>query len=356
MMIDSIADELNYDVGDEWRDIVSTVKHLITSGDSAEPKSMGGIPDGKAFLRDVVANGRNSVDVDKFDYIERDSINTGVKSSCDFTRLKRFNKVIGDQICYRISEVNNLYNLFHTRAQLHNTVYTHKKGKALEYMLTDALIEADVVYNGEYSKSITDMQEYVKLDDTVIKRIEWDPDPRLAKAQAIIKRVRKRELYRFVNEFTVPTDQLQKWEKVSPEEILAHQGVSRVPGGLRPEDIVVQNLKIDWTKGEDNPVEHVRFFKEGDDESSFTVPRDKLTSCMYPASFLAKKVRIFTRNRSEEHVEAAAQAFSNYQQHRFRTQQQIHETPVKKRARSDTTPECTPEHALAVRQRQRQLY
>jgi hypothetical protein len=30
--------------------------------------------------------------------------------------------------------VYNVYELFHTRASLHQKVYTHKKAKAIEYM------------------------------------------------------------------------------------------------------------------------------------------------------------------------------------------------------------------------------
>jgi HD superfamily phosphohydrolase len=35
-----------------------------------------------AFLFDIVNNSRNSVDVDKFDYLQRDAYNVGIKSTC----------------------------------------------------------------------------------------------------------------------------------------------------------------------------------------------------------------------------------------------------------------------------------
>ena len=35
-----------------------------------------------AFLFDIVNNMRNSVDVDKFDYLQRDAYNVGIKSTC----------------------------------------------------------------------------------------------------------------------------------------------------------------------------------------------------------------------------------------------------------------------------------
>jgi HD superfamily phosphohydrolase len=41
----------------------------------------------KAFLFEIVANTRNSIDVDKFDYLARDCLNLGIKSSYDHSRL-----------------------------------------------------------------------------------------------------------------------------------------------------------------------------------------------------------------------------------------------------------------------------
>lgn len=41
----------------------------------------------KRFLYDVVANSRNSIDVDKFDYIERDCRNCGIQTGYSYERF-----------------------------------------------------------------------------------------------------------------------------------------------------------------------------------------------------------------------------------------------------------------------------
>jgi hypothetical protein len=74
-------------------------------------------------------------------------------------------------------------------------VYTHKKAKAVEYMVVDALTEADVVWNNEISNSIWDVTEFIRLDDSILKRIEWSREPALKKGREIIRRIRNRELY-----------------------------------------------------------------------------------------------------------------------------------------------------------------
>ena len=71
-------------------------------------------------------------------------------------------KVIDDKICFKASEVYNVYELFHTRASLHQKVYTHRKAKAVEYMVVDALAEADVVWSGENLKRHWNVEDLSK--------------------------------------------------------------------------------------------------------------------------------------------------------------------------------------------------
>jgi HD superfamily phosphohydrolase len=294
-------------------DLVKRVRSLITSGHSGEA---GG---GKGFLREIVANGRNSVDVDKFDYIQRDCRNCGLKSSTDFERLMQYIKVIDDEICFKASEVLNVYELFHTRASLHQRVYTHRKAKAIEYMVVDALVSADAAWGNEISKAIWKPEEFVKLDDTVLKRIEWSSDPALREAQDILRRLRRRELYRYVNEFTVPSERLSRWKDVRPEEIVACQdaGNSAVPGGLRPEDIIVHNLKIDWAMKAKNPVDSVHFYQDYGSDTKFSIPKEKV-SLLIPDIFLERKVRVYSKRDDPAYVAAAETAFLAFQQREFK--------------------------------------
>ncbi|XP_057756221.1 cold-responsive protein kinase 1-like [Arachis stenosperma] len=58
---------------------------------------------GNQFLYDIVANGRNEINVDKFEYIVRDCRACGL--SCNFPeRLTETMQVIDDEICYRAKD------------------------------------------------------------------------------------------------------------------------------------------------------------------------------------------------------------------------------------------------------------
>lgn len=156
----------------------------------------------KAFLYDIVANARNSIDVDKFDYLARDCANIGMKTSYDFARLMKNCKVINNEICYHAKEVYNVYEMFHTRYSLFKQVYSHRVSKAIEYMITDVLLLADPVL--KISHAIDDPKKYVNLTDCLIKQIECSDDPRLAPARALIERIRRRQLYKLAAETIIP--------------------------------------------------------------------------------------------------------------------------------------------------------
>jgi HD superfamily phosphohydrolase len=56
-------------------------------------------------MYEIVANGVNSIDVDKFDYLARDTRGCNVPSSFDHRRLMTFSRVLDDHVCFHTKEV-----------------------------------------------------------------------------------------------------------------------------------------------------------------------------------------------------------------------------------------------------------
>ncbi|KAJ8302865.1 hypothetical protein KUTeg_019261 [Tegillarca granosa] len=98
-------------------------------------------------IENIVANKRNGIDVDKWDYFARDCHMLGIRNNFDHTRFMKFARVLeieGDlQICSRDKEVGNLYDMFHTRMTLHRRAYQHQVNNIIETMITEALMKAD---------------------------------------------------------------------------------------------------------------------------------------------------------------------------------------------------------------------
>jgi len=279
------------------------------------------------FLREIVANGRNSIDVDKFDYLARDCYYCGVQASCDFKRIMPFARVIDDTICFKSSEVWNIYEIFHTRASLYRRIYTHKVAKAIEYMIVDAMVEANNAFG--IVEKCRSPKTFIELDDTILKRIEFanpgDDDVRLRKAKSIVERIRRRDIYKYVNEYCVRPEQLPRWKSVNAEDVVACQLKNKAHGvELRPEDIAIHNLKIDWAMKDKNPVDNVYFFDARENNEKIQIPKQKV-STLLPEVFQERKVRLFVKDPNKS--DAAAVAFEEYQRRNFGKVEQVSLTP-----------------------------
>ncbi|KAL4354471.1 hypothetical protein GQ457_06G033880 [Hibiscus cannabinus] len=319
-LIDHIVDVHHIDVESE---MIKRVKEMIlASSEFAPPKSAKE----KQFLYDIVANGRNGIDVDKFDYIVRDSRACGLGCSFDFHRLMETMRVLGDEICYRAKDYLSIHKLFVTRADLYRTVYTHSKVKAVELMVVDALLKANSYL--EISSSIQDPSEYWKLDDSIIKTIETAPDEELRESRDLILRIRRRKLYQFCNEYSVPKDKLEHFKNVTARDIACSQKNGGVL--LKEDDIAVSNVRIDLTRGRQNPLESINFFKDYDSEEKFPIPDDRI-SHLLPTSYQDMIVRVYSKK--PELVVAVSEAFENFQLKVYGVKAQVHDTPEKKKRR-----------------------
>ncbi|XP_022725971.1 deoxynucleoside triphosphate triphosphohydrolase SAMHD1 homolog isoform X1 [Durio zibethinus] len=349
-MIDYIVDAHHIEIDAE---ILKNVKEMVlASSANASQKTSSE----KRFLYDIVANGRNGTDVDKFDYIVRDSRACGLGCNLQFQRLMETMRVMGDEICYRAKEYLTIHNLFVTRADLHRTVYTHAKVKAIELMVVDALTLA----NGELSisETIHEPAKFWKLDDSILRQIETSDKQELKEARDLILSIRRRDLYQvpfdnkwkqiallslstefldcaistidyilqFCNEFSVPKDKLEHFKDITPQNIVCSQR----NGGttLKEEDIAVSIVKIDLTRGRSNPMESINFFQDYESDYKFPIPEERI-SHLLPAFCQDTIVRVYSKK--PELVGAVSEAFENYQVKTYGMKAQVHDTPEKKK-------------------------
>ncbi|KAJ7523616.1 hypothetical protein O6H91_18G055800 [Diphasiastrum complanatum] len=320
MMVDHIVDEHNIDI--DHGDLKRVKSMILASSGSSQHQ----LHSEKRFLFDIVANGRNGIDVDKFDYIERDCRACGLSSSFKFERLMENMRVVDNEICYRAKECINVYRLFQTRADLFRTVYTHAKVKALELMVADALLLANNYL--QISERINNPAEFWKLDDSILKIIETAEDQELKEAQELVLRIKRRKLYRFCNEYAVPREQLDYFKDITPKDIVCSQAGNGV--SILEDDVLVSNVKIDLTRGKEDPVNSVHFFKDYDSQEKFVIQKERI-SHLLPDCFQDRIVRVYTKK--PDLVEAVSEAFENFQLKMYGTRTQVHGTPDCKKRR-----------------------
>lgn len=293
MMLEYIIDDECIDV---TREELRMLRKMIC-GDEGETKSIA--KEEKPFLYDIVSNSRNSLDVDKFDYLQRDAYHIGF-GGIEFSRLMLNSRVIDDEICFASKEVFNLYEVFHSRHYMHKQVYTHRVSKAVEYMIRDALLEANQVM--KIADSIKDPEMYMRMTDSILYAIEYSQDARLSKARDIIARVRRRDLYKMASEAVlsyIPSDQ------VEPVDITTCQSGSL----LVPDDIIVQCFTIDYSQRNSNPIDSVHFYSSQNRDLKFTIGSEQV-SLLLPNKFSESYIRVFCRDPTVEKLAAAANALS----------------------------------------------
>lgn len=322
-----------------------------------------GRPKEKGFLYEIVANKRNGIDVDKWDYFARDCYHLGIRNVFDHHRFMKFARVVNvfgePQICSRDKEAGNLYDMFYTRTVLHRRAYQHKTTIIIEYMICEALLLANEHLlipglNGhllKLSDTIYDMVAYTKVTDSLFLRIMHSTEPELEEARRILENVQCRRLYRFIGQ-TNPKpgredvmdwqnriiDQMMKCAQdavslslpdVTGDAMVAGQDSALLREFCREvgwqhrkcsqarekrqtafsaDDIVVLVSKFDYGMQNRNPVDHVRFYTKANPTVAVQVRKNQVSQ-MLPENFSEKCIRVYCKLTDAQSVDAATECF-----------------------------------------------
>lgn len=253
---------------------VEIIKNLI------DPK------DKQHYLYHIVANNLNSLDTDKLDYLQRDTNSLGLSYSINSERIITQSRVIDNEICYPIKEAYNIYEVFHTRYRLHKEIYTHPVVQQIEYMILDILNSADNVLN--IRKDIDNYDKFIKLTDNIIEIIDFSNDPLLETSQKIIKRLKKRDLYKFIYE-----------KKYDGKSTINTDSLFNKYPNLNKKDIIFHHMSIGYTGNINNPVDSISFYDLNKNNVSFKSEK-KNVSKLLPNDFQENILRIFSRTSENE--------------------------------------------------------
>ncbi|XP_072206195.1 deoxynucleoside triphosphate triphosphohydrolase SAMHD1 isoform X2 [Excalfactoria chinensis] len=282
-----------------------------------------GRPKEKSFLYEIVANKKNGIDVDKWDYFARDCHHLGIQNNFDYRRLIKFTRVCeaGNQkhICARDKEVGNLYDMFHTRNCLHRRAYQHKVGNIIEIMITEAFQKADRYFQIEGSKgkvyqistAMEDMEAYTKLTDNIYLEILHSSRPELSEAREILHKIERRELYKFLGEtqsekeYEIPKDE---YDGLAGD--IANSKPEKDPPNveLKAEDFVVDVVNMDYGMKDQNPIDNVLFYCKADPSKAITISKEQV-SRLLPATFSEQVIRVYCKHQDTGIVSAAKQYF-----------------------------------------------
>ncbi|EPY24870.1 SAM domain and HD domain, 1 [Strigomonas culicis] len=216
------------------------------------PEQVVGRAPWKRFMVEIVANKRNDLDVDKLDYLQRDSLCClGMPAVPTLDRIflgacaahvrhsESSSENQGDQeyvpltagredewqICYERKLYVTIEEVFLARARLHHIVYQHRVTRVVDQMLIDAFLLADPYFRVTHkerslrlSETVDDVDFYTETGDWVVNAIANSTMPELLPAQTILANIKSRNLYSTIGFYSTSADK----PSITAEKLLTY--------------------------------------------------------------------------------------------------------------------------------------
>jgi len=148
---------------------------------------------GKAFLDQIISS---AVDVDKQDFIVRDSFHTGAEYGfIDVSRLVHTLDALEGDLAVDLGALSALESLIIARIESFRSIYFHRVGRAAQIMLATAMEKA----NEELGlTSFKTPEEYLAMDDYTV----WTMLKNCKKSSGIIRSLERRKMLKCAYERT----------------------------------------------------------------------------------------------------------------------------------------------------------
>ena len=246
-------------------------------------------------------------------------------------------------ICYPEKVVGSAMTFFKLRHTLHKTVYRHKKTDAVGYMICDIMCAADPYFRlvvppelnetsaaaaaatttatiGQstkqlpISRAMLDGEVFLRLKDSIVDLIANTSDERLRTARDIIHRLERGDLYKMVatKKIDMKNESDKKLWALDDATIMDQMvAVKGNHGGLTLEldDFIVEHCSIHCGKGQDNPLNCMRFLKREqmskldaallEDLPEANVEDETNYEADIPRSFEENSIRVFCKQSSK---------------------------------------------------------
>lgn len=276
----------------------------------------------RSFMYQIVSNSETGIDVDRFDYLKRDSFMSGLTISYDPTRTMKFSRVVCGEIAFRDREAYNVAELFNSRYLLYRQLYGHRVSRAVEMMIMDALCLVDEEL--KISKWTAQPSKYHLVTDSLLQsaeRLEFaDETPdhqkqRIIRAQKIISRVRHRDIYSTMKEWILDQEMIKQYPTVelflSNFLYLKHPELKKF-GEKYGNDISYQLAvrKHYSNPNNEHPIERTCFFEKHYPNKFFHLKRNEISQMIADAN-VEHSITLYWKISKEQTVGETKVDFDN---------------------------------------------
>lgn len=229
----------------------------------------------KNFIFQIISNSLNGLDVDKLDYLYRDSWYLGAGTPYDLSRVISHVQVINKNICFPEKISYDIYKIFRSRYDLHKQFYTHKTTICIEYMIRDILKNLDPILEISENIKNENINNFIDLVDhtilntgTVLKNfnpIYFRWQKQIDSIQEIVKRINDRDLYKCIYNETFYTNEsvtnTELCDRFKSKYLNEYNDFMPDDFNFNSPNIIIVKLKIGLLGGDkSHPLDSVYFY------------------------------------------------------------------------------------------------
>ena len=225
----------------------------------------------KNFIFQIISNSLNGLDVDKLDYLYRDSFYLGSGIPYDLSRVISHVQVIDKNICFPEKIAYDIYKIFRSRYDLHKQFYSHKTTICIEYMIRDILENLNPILNISENIKNENINKFIDLVDSTILNTAnilqnfdsiysvWKKQ--IDTIQQIIKKINDRNIYRCIYGETFYTN-----EEITKQELFngfksKYNNLIDYEFDFNSPNVIIVKLKIGLLGGDkSHPLDSVYFY------------------------------------------------------------------------------------------------
>jgi HD superfamily phosphohydrolase len=122
----------------------------------------------KNFIYQIISNSLNDLDVDKLDYLCRDSYYLGTGEPFNVNRIIEHAKVIDNNIVFPEKISYEIFKVYRSRYDMHKQFYNNKTVVCIEYMLRSILNKLDKILKITENIKLLNIDHFINLTDSVI--------------------------------------------------------------------------------------------------------------------------------------------------------------------------------------------
>ena len=272
-----------------------------------DPRTIGKLAVGKLsnkqrpYLDQVISSG---IDVDKMDYVVRDSFHTGAGyGSIDIHRLLSAMDIIDNNLAINGKSVATLESFLLARFESFRTIYFHKASRAVQIMMVKALENAkDDLHLLDFDQS----DDYLKLDDYKV----WTALRESKKSREIMQDLEARKLLKCAYERTVFTEEELVSRVISNAQVRAEiERQIAKKARTTPEDVIIDVpglLSVPYQGSNGLQSEDIPMFRISPLGKKEKVPLSEVSRIVRVLQTFMRLVRVYTKEPSRGRVESAS--------------------------------------------------